>query len=155
MAHERSEQAGDELGPVDHLVVEFPNGVTDFDGFAVLLDLAERGVIYVLDLEFVERAVGGEVRVVDLCSLPNPQGVDLSALEGSSTGLLDADDIHAVGRTLQPGGVAAVLVYENLFAEALASALGRSGGRVVSRNSVSVDDLSTAFDRGEADEARA
>lgn len=41
---------GDVLGPVDYVVVEFPNGQPTPDGFVRLLDLADRRVIQVLDV---------------------------------------------------------------------------------------------------------
>ena len=141
-------QAVDALGPVDHLVVEFTSGVGSGDGFGALLDLVERGVIYVLDLEFVERTMDGSVRFLDASAVSNPHGVDLSAVAGAASGLLDEDDLRAVGEAIRPGATAAVLVYENLFVEALEAAMGRSGGRVVSRNLVSVDDLQAAIERG-------
>jgi len=150
MPDESPIQIAESLGPVDHLVVEFPSGLLNGEGFATLIDLVERGVIYVLDLEFVERAMDGTVRLVDASSIANPHGVDLSVLGGASSGLLDADDLHAVGEAIVPGALAAVLVYENLFAERLATALGRSGGRVVSSNLVSVDDLIAALERVES-----
>lgn len=37
----------DVLGPVDHLVVEFPAGAVTAAGFAGLVDLVDRGLIYV------------------------------------------------------------------------------------------------------------
>ncbi len=149
MAGLQLDQGSDELGPVDLLVVEFPSGVTGGEGFEVLLELVDSRVVYVIDLEFVERSNDGEVRVVELSALPNPNGLDLSPLDGSATSLLDADDIATVGQSIQPGGIAAILVYENLFAERLTAAFGRSGGRIVARNSVSVEDLSTALDHAE------
>lgn len=150
MSGELVNAPADALGPVDLLVVAFPDGVTGGEGFEVLLELVHARVIYVLDLEVVEHCLDGVVRVVDLSSVSNPDGLDLSAFDGSSSGLLDADDIDAVGRSIEPGGLAAVVVYENVFAERLTSAFDRSGGRVISRNSVSVDDLSAALDRVES-----
>ncbi|HYN33358.1 MAG TPA: hypothetical protein VES40_12095 [Ilumatobacteraceae bacterium] len=41
----------DFLAPVDFIVVEFPDGIVRAGGFAQLLDLADRQVIRVLDVE--------------------------------------------------------------------------------------------------------
>ncbi len=124
--------------------------MTGGEGFDVLLELVHARVIHVLDLEFVARSWDVAVGVVDRSSISNPQGIDLSVFDGSSCGLLDADDVETVGRSIEPGGVAAVVVYENVFAERLTSAFDCSGGRVTRRNSVSVDDLSAALDRAES-----
>ncbi len=150
MSGQDSMSSAAELGPVDYLVVDFPAGVLAGDGFDSLLDLVASGTIYVLDLEFVGRDDHGAVRVVDVAEVAVPEGVDLSAIQGSSSGLLDRDDLASVGEAIQPGGVAAVLVYENVWAEQFAAAMGRSGGRVVSQNRVDVDDLLAAFDRVES-----
>ena len=50
---------GDRLGPVELLVIEFPRGEVRAEGFATLTDLVDRGVIGVLDLEFVRRGEDG------------------------------------------------------------------------------------------------
>jgi hypothetical protein len=104
------------MGPVDHLVVEFPPGRIASEGFMLLLDLVARGAIDVLDLEFVGRASDGTVRGLDAADLPIDVGADLAALAGSSSGLLDEDDLRMVGASIASGGFAAVVVYENLLA---------------------------------------
>jgi len=42
-----------EFGPVDYLVVEFPGNKMTGEGFPILLDLVDRGIIRILDLVFV------------------------------------------------------------------------------------------------------
>lgn len=150
MSDARSHPGPDEMGPVAHLVVQFPPGPIDGEGFVVLLDLVARGAIDVLDLEFVKRAPDGTVLGMDAADLPMDVGADLTALAGSSSGLLDEDDLRSVGASIEPGGVAAVIVYENLLAARLTAGLRRAGGRVVSQNAVSVEDLLTAIDRMES-----
>ena len=45
----------DELGPVDYLVVEFPGNKMTGEGFPILVDLVDRGIIRILDLMFVRK----------------------------------------------------------------------------------------------------
>ena len=40
----------DEMGPVGYLVVEFPGNRMTGEGFPILLDLVDRGLIRILDL---------------------------------------------------------------------------------------------------------
>jgi Family of unknown function (DUF6325) len=54
----------DELGPIEFLVVAFPGSRIGSAGFATLLDLADRGVIQILDLEFVTKGDDGSVKPV-------------------------------------------------------------------------------------------
>ena len=142
-----SSKSFDVLGPVDHLIVEFPAGAVNEQSFAELVDLVDRGLIYVLDLEFVERPVQGEPRVIDVSAVS--EGPALSVLAGASSGLLDEDDLRSVAETLAPGTVAAVVIFENLWIVPMLSALHGSGGRIVSENRVSVEDLLGSLDRVE------
>jgi len=59
-------ETGDELGPIDFFVVEFPDGRLGVAGFRMLLDLADRGVIQILDLEFIAKTASGDVTTVDV-----------------------------------------------------------------------------------------
>lgn len=138
----------DELGPIDHLVVEFDSGSVGGEGFAALLDLAERGVIFLLDLEFVARGADGSAQIVDVESLPDPDGV-LAPFAGSASGLLDPADLAAIGEQLAPGTVAAVAVFEHLDVATLTTGMARGGGRVISHNRVSTKALLAALDRVE------
>jgi hypothetical protein len=143
-----SSKSFDVLGPVDHLIVEFPAGAVDASSFAGLIDLVDRGLIYVLDLEFVSRPLQGDPYVLDAAALPGSPA--LSLLAGASSGLLDADDLRAVAETLAPGAVAAVVIFENRWIVPMLSTLHASGGRIVSENRVPVEDLLHALDRVEA-----
>jgi hypothetical protein len=140
----------DVLAPVDHLIVEFAAGAVTTQAFAGLLDLVDRGLIYVLDLEFVERPIQGEPRLVDVSTLSDEPG--LAVLSGASSGLLDDEDLLAVSASLEPGMVAAVVVFEHVWVKPALSALLGSGGRIVSENRVPVEDLLVALDRVEAGE---
>jgi hypothetical protein len=63
-----STSALDELGPVDHLVVELPPGAQDFSGemAAELARLSESGAIRILDL-LILRTPDGEPGLHHLC----------------------------------------------------------------------------------------
>jgi hypothetical protein len=138
----------DVLGPVDHLIVEFPAGAVSAQAFGGLVDLVERGLIVVLDLEFVTRPVDGEPELVDLLALTSDPA--LTPLAGASSGLLDAEDLTAVAEALAPGSVAAVVIFEHVWMAPMLADLTASGGRVVSENRVPVEDLLLALDRVEA-----
>ncbi len=47
------------LGPIDYLAVEWPGGHVTGEGFELLLDLTQRGIVRVLDLEFITKAADG------------------------------------------------------------------------------------------------
>lgn len=133
----------DHLGPVSYLAVEFPTGIVSGDGFTRLLDLADAGLVLVLDLEFVRRTADGSLTTVAADTV-EVSGGDLSAFVGADSGLLDRDDLELVGRDLAQGGLLAVLVFENLALEPVLAAWAAGGGRLVAEGPVDVADLEVA-----------
>lgn len=143
----------DRLGPVELLVVEFPRGEVRAAGFATMTDLVDRGVIAVLDLEFVRRTAEGDVEVVDIVDAVAGAPDDLGYLVGASSGLLDADDITAVGEAIEPGSLAGVLLFEHVWIVPMVDAIEAGGARVVTSARVDPADLAAALDRLDVDSA--
>ena len=52
----------DEMGPIDYIVVEFPGSKMTGEGFPLLVDLVDRGIIRILDLAFVTKDLDGTVK---------------------------------------------------------------------------------------------
>jgi hypothetical protein len=137
------------MGPVDYLVVEFPENRLDGEAFPLLMDLVDRGVVRVLDLAFVAKADDGTVTGIDLRELDATGDFDVTVLEGASSGLLGDDDLAEAAAALAPGAAAGVLVYENAWAAPFASALRRGGGQLVASGRVPVQALLAALDATE------
>ena len=136
----------DELGPIDFLAIEFPGGHISAPGFEQLLSLADQGVIDVLDLEFITKDSAGNAVTVDVDELANPDAVDQSAWKGASSGLLDRDDIDEIAAAIQPGSVAAVIVYENRWVLSLISTWRRDGAHFIADGGISASDVVAALD---------
>lgn len=147
------ETAIEDMGPVDYLVVEFPENRLDGEAFPLLMDLVDRGVVRVLDLAFVAKADDGTVTGIDLRELDATGDFDVTVLEGASSGLLGDDDLAEAAAALAPGAAAGVLVYENAWAAPFASALRRGGGQLVASGRVPVQALLAALDATEAVDA--
>jgi hypothetical protein len=139
----------DELGPIDYLAVEFPGGRITAAGFEQLLALADRGVIDILDMEFVASDSNGNTRKVDVKELGNTGGADLSAWTGASSGLLDDSDLQQIASAIQPGSAAAVVVYENRWVFSVVNAWRREGARLIADGGLSADELVAALDATE------
>lgn len=136
----------DEFGPIDYVVVEFPGGAVTADGFRALLDLVERQLIRVLDLEFVRRGADGVPEAVDATGVQMPEGVDVHRLAGAFSGLLDRDDIAQTGAGIAAGSVAAVLVYEELALLPALLAWARDGATIIAEGPILPDELDAALD---------
>ncbi len=144
----------DELGPVDYVVVEFPADKANFSGemAAELSALVGRGLVRVLDLLFLKKDLDGSVEGFESHDFDAGDVGELRALEGELAMLLAAEDVEAIGAALEPGSVAGVLVWENVWAAPFGSAVRRSGGQLVASGRIPIQALAAAV---EADEATA
>jgi Family of unknown function (DUF6325) len=126
-----SEQALDELGPVDYLVIEFPAGKQNFTGAIAeeLLRLVDAGTIRVIDLVIVAKDEAGDLEAMELSDLDELG--DLVKIEAELAELLAAEDVINLAAAMAPGSVAGVLVYENLWAAPFAAAARHAGGQLV------------------------
>src|SRR5580765_1974713 len=93
----------DEMGPIDYLVVEFPGSKMTGEGFPILLDLVDRGIIRIIDFAFVMKNDDGSVQGIAISDFDGDGELDLAAFQGASSGLLGEDDIEEAGSVLAPG----------------------------------------------------
>ncbi|MEU6881037.1 DUF6325 family protein [Streptomyces sp. NPDC046712] len=142
----------EDMGPIDYLVIEFPGNRMTGEGFPLLLDLVDRGIVRILDLLFVRKDADGSVVALELRDLDADGDVDLSVFEGSSSGLLGQDDLDEAGMALEPGNSAGILIYENLWAAPLARALRRGGAQLVAGGRIPVQALLASLEAAEAAE---
>jgi hypothetical protein len=134
-----------ELGPIDYLVVEFPGNRMTGEGWPLLIDLVDRGIIRLLDLVFIRKDEDGSVIGLTLQDLGS-EGVDLAVFEGASSGLLGDDDLAEAAQAIEPGCSAGIMVYENSWAAPFASALRRGGGQLVAYGRIPVQALLAALE---------
>ena len=138
----------DVLGPIDYLVVEFPADKANFSGemAAELTALIDRELVRVLDLVFMSKDPDGAVAVDELRDVDESDLGQLRGLETDLALLLAEEDLEAIGKVLEPGNIAAVLVYENSWAAPFASAVRRSGGQLVADGRVHTQALLAALE---------
>jgi hypothetical protein len=142
--------AEEELGPIDYLIVEFPGSKMTGEGFPILLDLVDRGLIRILDLLFVRKDEDGSTTILNLADIDHDGKLDLAVFEGASSGLLDESDVRDGAAVLDPGSSAGILIYENRWAAPFAAALRRGGAQLVARGGVPVDALVASLDAAES-----
>ena len=141
-----------ELGPIDYIVVEWPaDKPPTGEAFPYLVDLVDRGLVRILDLAFVKKEDDGTIVGLDLSDF---DGVpELTVFEGAASGLLGEDDRSEAGNALEPGCAAALLLYENTWAAPFATALRKSGARLVAGGRIPVNEIISALDELEAAES--
>jgi len=139
-----------EMGPIDYLVVEFAEDRMTGESLPLLVDLVDREIIRILDLVFIRMAADGSATSLTIAELNGEAGVDLTVFEGAWSGLVAQDDIDEVGRVLQPGRVAVIVMYENVWASPLVGALRRRGAHVVATGRIPFDAVLRALDAAES-----
>jgi len=139
----------DDLGPIDYLVVEFPGARLRGEALSILVDLADRGIIRVLDLVFIRKEQDGSVVVMEIRDLDGDGDFDVEVLRGASSGVLGGEDIEQAAAAVEPGSAAGIVVYANVWAVPFIDALRRADGRLVAAGRIPVEDLVTALDATE------
>ncbi|WP_166874394.1 DUF6325 family protein [Salinibacterium sp. ZJ450] len=138
------------LGPVDFLVIEFPAGHQNFTGEMAeeLLRLVKAGTIRVIDAIILTKDEDG---VVDASELADAGDLgDLVELEAELAELLAAEDVEKLANAMDPGSVAGVLVYENVWAAPFASAARQAGGQLIANGRIPIQAIIASL---EADDA--
>ncbi len=134
------------MGPISYLIVEFPGSKMTGEGFPILLDLVDRGVIRILDLRFVSRAMDGSIRAVELRDIDRDGQFDLAKFEGASSGLLDDTDIADARSVIEPGSSAGILIFENRWATPFTQALRRGDAELVAAGYIPQDTIAASLD---------
>jgi hypothetical protein len=140
-----------ELGPVDYLVVAFPARKADFSGetAAEPRALIRSNTVRVLDLVVITKDIDGSVEANELRDVDDSDIGQLRELEADLAVLLAEEDILQIGRVLEPGSAAALLVWENVWAGPFGAAVRRSGGQLVTSGRIPTQALLAAasYDR--------
>jgi len=148
-----TERTLDELGPVDYLVVEFPAGHQNFtgDGAAELIRLHDAGIIRLMDILILQKAEDGTVMAQELGDLDELG--ELARIETELVQTLADEDVDHLAAAMDPGSVAGVLVYENLWAAPFGSAMRRAGGQLIANGRIPIQAIIAAVEADAALEA--
>jgi hypothetical protein len=138
----------DELGPVDYLVVRFPEDKANFSGemASQLKTLMDARTIRVLDLVILTKAADGSIDAAELRDVDDSEIGEFRGLERDLAILLAEEDVEQIAELLDPASAAAVLVYENSWAAPFASSIRRSGGELVAAGRIPTQALIAAVE---------
>src|SRR6516225_8222172 len=140
----------DALGPISYVIVEFPGNKMTGEGFSILVDLVDRGLIRILDLRFVTRSTDGSIRFIDIQDMDRDGTLDVAVFDGVSSGLLDESDIADATSVIEPGSSAGILIFENRWATPFTQALRRGNAQLVAAGYIPHDILAASLDATES-----
>jgi hypothetical protein len=139
----------DQMGPIDYLVIEFPDRQPRGEAAPLLLDLVDRGLIRILDLMFITKDADGTISGLEIEDLDASGAGEFKTFQGASSGLLDESDRDEAGNALEPGTAAVLLVFENRWAAPFARAVRKAGGQLVASGRLPVQAILAALDAAE------
>lgn len=142
----------DELGPVDYVVVEFPAGASSFTGemVAELKALVDAGTIRIIDILILTKDADGVVEAAELSDFDNLG--ELQTIEAELAELLAEADVENLAAAMDPGSVAGVLIWENLWAAPFAAAARRSGGQLIADGRIPIQAIIASIEADYASE---
>ncbi len=148
-----TERTLDELGPVDYLIVEFPAGHQNFTGEGAdeLVRLHDAGIIRVMDVLILAKDADGSVEAMELSDLDELG--ELQRIEAQLAETLAEDDVVHLAAAMDPGTVAGVIIFENLWAAPFASAMRRAGGQLIANGRIPIQAIAAAVEADAALEA--
>ena len=129
------------IGPVEYIIIGFPENQFKGEIVPALADLVESGTVRILDLIFVTTDADGDVTVIEYEDLPG-----LGDLDGEADGLLSDEDLDMVGETLEPNSSGLMIVWEDCWANRLATAIRDAGGVIMSGERIPHDIVEAAFE---------
>ena len=113
-----------------------------------MVDLVDRGVIRILDLEFVTRREDGSVAALSLQELDSGE-FDLSVFAGASSGLLDQSDFDDAG-TPSAGLVGRHPDLREPVGDDVRAGVARGGAELVAAGYIPLADIAASLDATEA-----
>ena len=134
------------MGPISYLIVEFPGSKMTGEGFPILVDLVDRGLIRILDLRFVRRDMDGSMRAIELRDIDRDGQFDVAIFEGASSGLIDDSDIADARSVIEPGSSAGILIFENRWVAPFIHALRRGDAELVAAGYIPQDVIAASLD---------
>jgi uncharacterized membrane protein len=126
----------DEIGPVDYAIIAFPGSQFKGEIAPALGDLIDAGTIRLIDAAFVSKDENGDVLAFELSELAPDVQQALDRLKIEVEGLFNDAELLSIAADLEPNTSAAVLVWENVWARKIATAVRGAGGVLLAEERV-------------------
>ncbi|MER8187868.1 DUF6325 family protein [Kitasatospora sp. NPDC094015] len=117
-----------DMGPVEYVVIAFPGNRFNGEIAPELQRLVQNGTVRILDLTFIKKDATGAVSYLELEALEPDEAIVFRDIDGEIDGLFSEEDLAQIAEALVPDSSAALLIWENSWAAAVAGAVRRAGG---------------------------
>ena len=119
--------------PLEYALIEFKD--PKFSGKIVpeLLDLAQRGIVRIVDIVFLQKEDDGNLNTIELNDL-EPEMYEMFVPFGEHvSSLFTTDDLLIAASKLPNNSAAVLFLWENLWVASLRQAIVDAGGELVER----------------------
>jgi len=140
-------------GPIDYLLLQFPDGADLTESRDALLDLVEREVVHIWDLLVIHKNHDGSFEGLDITDLSDEGLGSLTVFAGARSGLLSDDDLSEAAGIMDGGTTAVVIVYENAWAVPFVAAARAAKAEVIASDRIPADVVMDVLDALEAADA--
>jgi hypothetical protein len=147
---EMSDQAAAH-GPIDFVLLEFPEEANTKACADAVMDLVKRDMIRLYDVLVIRKSLDGSYSGVDLNDVSSAGVGGFTVFEGARSGLIGGDDdVSKAVEVMQPGTMAALIVFENTWAVPFVNAAIDAGGDLIASERIPAPDVIEALERLEA-----
>lgn len=126
-------------GPIDFIALEFKTNQLAGEILPVLLDLAEKQIVRIMDLVVVQKYEDGSHAALELQEL-DPEIIALfDPLDIEISGVVQVEDIDAIAAGMENDTTVGILLFENLWAIEFKEAVLRANGKLLIQERIPYD----------------
>ena len=124
------------IGPVEYIAIAFPGNKFSGEIIPAIRELQDSGTIRVLDLVLITKDDEGNVASIELNEASPETQATFAALGIENRNLLGQEDFEDIGSALDPNSTAALMIWENVWAERFATSLRNADGILVANGRI-------------------
>lgn len=124
------------IGPVEYIAIAFPGNKFSGEIVPALKELQDSGTIRILDLVIITKDADGGVAAVEMSEASPEEAAALAVLGIEGRNLLGQEDFEDIGSALDPNSTAALMIWENVWAERFATSLRNADGVLIANGRI-------------------
>jgi len=124
------------IGPVEYIAIAFPGNKFSGEIIPALKELQDSGTIRILDLVIITKDADGSVAAVEMSEASPEEAAALAVLGIEGRNLLGEEDFEDIGSALDPNSTAALMIWENVWAERFATSLRNADGILIANGRI-------------------
>ena len=113
------------LGPIEYVLLGYGEDGLDSQVISEITKLVDTGTIRILDLAVVSKDEDGQIELSEFDETGDSEA--FAALDGDVGGLISQEDAEYAGEAMEPGTSAALVIWEDPWAQPLFDSLRASG----------------------------